>query len=127
MQNKKPIILIILGVTAFFILWRVIFSGKPPIRRNEITEAARMVNPTQRHAKKTNFTEWGRDPFLPKGAAPSASGLTGIIWDEKSPKALINDAIVGVGDKVGNNTVVKIEKDRVILNDGNKDFELKLE
>lgn len=53
--------------------------------------------------------------------------LTGIFLDEKSPKALIGNVVVGIGDNVGGNTVIKIEKDRVILSDGSKDFELKLE
>ena len=40
---------------------------------------------------------------------------------------MIGDAIVRKGDKVGSNTVVDVQKDKVILNDGAKNFELKLE
>ena len=50
--------------------------------------------------------------------------LNGIVWDEENPKAIINGAIIGIGDKLGVNTIVDIKKDRVILNDGAADFEL---
>ena len=40
---------------------------------------------------------------------------------------MIGDSIVGKGDKIDGNTVIEVEKEKVILNDGTKDFELKLE
>jgi hypothetical protein len=52
--------------------------------------------------------------------------LNGIAWDELSPRAVINNVIVGVGDKVGGYQVVQIEPNRVILNDGVNDFELRV-
>jgi len=52
--------------------------------------------------------------------------LSGIIWDAQKPLALINGMTVKVGDAVGNYVIVSIEQDKVILNDGAKDFELKL-
>ena len=137
MQNKKLTILIILGATAVFsLLYGIISTPKgrkkltpkeSAIYRDARTEPEKMISPMKRHAKKTKFTKWARDPFLLKGTASSASGLTGIIWDEKSPKALIDDDIVGIGDKWGGNTVIDIKQDRVILNDGTKDFELRLQ
>ena len=57
----------------------------------------------------------------------SSLSLNGIIWDKKNPKAMLGDAFVKKGDTVGGNKVVDIKKDRVILNDGSKDFELNLE
>lgn len=78
--------------------------------------------------------EWGRCPFSGKvysgavGVGRAISfRLTGIIWDEKNPQALINDTIVSEGDILGSCTVIKIDKNKVILNDGSKDFELRLE
>ena len=52
--------------------------------------------------------------------------LSGIISTEKGSAAVINNNILRAGDKIAVNTVVKIDKDSVILNDGSKDFELKL-
>lgn len=76
--------------------------------------------------------KWSRDPFY--GRVYSAAGegliglqLQGILWDEKKPHALISEEIVSEGDSVGNNIVIKINKDSVLLNDGTKDLELKLE
>ena len=73
-----------------------------------------------------------RDPFsnVPvfTQAKVSAGGtsLSGILWDGIKPMAVINGKIVKAGDSVDNNTVVSIKKDRVILNNGTKDYELKL-
>jgi hypothetical protein len=39
---------------------------------------------------------------------------------------VINHKVVKKGDKAGKNTVVEIKGDRVILNDGSEDFEIKL-
>ena len=83
-----------------------------------------------------------RDPFIPlvdrKGRPVaivegslqfkvSDLSLEGIIWDETKPLAIINDQVVGCGDKVSGVTVVKIEKDKVILNYQNESFDLKME
>lgn len=73
-----------------------------------------------------------RDPFSrstikPIEASYSPMLLSGILWDEKNPSAIINGRIVGIGDKVDGNTVVSIKQDSVILNDGISDFILRLE
>ena len=52
--------------------------------------------------------------------------LMGILWDEESPKVIINDEILGIGDDIDGNTIVDIRQNKVILNDGSKDFELRL-
>lgn len=46
------------------------------------------------------------------------------MWDKEKPLAIINDAIVKIGDKVSGNIIVDIKQDKVILNDGTNDFEL---
>ena len=73
---------------------------------------------------------WGRDPFSGKIYSAASKGvnleLKGILWDEKSPSALIEGEIVKEGDTIGQYTVIKINKDRVILSDGTKNFELKI-
>ncbi|MDD5449468.1 MAG: hypothetical protein PHO42_02595 [Candidatus Omnitrophica bacterium] len=89
--------------------------------RSSDTETAAI--PPPRRAERTRFTSWGRNPFLTRISLTDA-GLAGILWDEKSPKAIIGGSIVGIGDKIGGNTVVDIQKDRVILNDGSENFEI---
>jgi len=59
----------------------------------------------------------------------SAQGisLNGIIFNKDMPVAVINNTIAKEGDLIANNTkIVSIKRDSVILNDGSKDFELKL-
>ena len=74
--------------------------------------------------------KYGReDPFNPvfeRKVMLSGKGLSGIIWDEQDPKAVVDGNIVGVGDRVGLNTVVEITQDRVILSDGSSEIELRL-
>jgi hypothetical protein len=51
--------------------------------------------------------------------------LNAILWDKDQSLAVINHKVVKRGDKAGRYTVVEIKADRIILNDGIKDFELK--
>lgn len=53
--------------------------------------------------------------------------LSGIIMDRNSPKAIINDAIVRVGDMVGGAKVVRITKQSVILMCDGRELALELE
>ena len=140
MKDKKLIILIILMVAAALsLIYGITVSPKgkrgtsvktPVVEQHEGVEPARRIVPTKRRAKKTAFTIWGRNPFVPKQApiAPGAElSLDGIMWHEANPKAMINGIIVGVGDKIGPNKIVSIKKDRVLLNDGIEDFAIRLE
>jgi len=52
--------------------------------------------------------------------------LTGIIWNEQDPKAIINNEIVGVGDEVGEEIVIEITPNSVILSDGTSHSKLRL-
>lgn len=83
----------------------------------------------ERQSPRSSYQIWGRNPFSAKPVSAetvSALTLNGIVWDEKNPRAVINDRIVGVGNKVEGHKVVKIEKYRVVLTDGLVDFELRL-
>lgn len=76
--------------------------------------------------------EWGRCPFCGKIYSGREGGpidlkLTGIVWDEKKPQALINDLIVKEGDSVGHFRVIKIFKDKVqLVSDNGVYFEIRL-
>jgi len=81
--------------------------------------------------ERTKGLRLGRDPFvyrpmITRQETGSGFRITGILWDENSPQAIINGKVVSIGDKVGANMVIDIKQDGVILNDGFSDFELKL-
>lgn len=86
---------------------------------------------SERKVKKTTCTQWGISPFIPPKdtkllkSAPRLN-LTLIFLHKDKPKAVINGKMVGIGDKVENIRVVDIKADRVILNDGIKQFVLNL-
>lgn len=105
-------------------------KAKPPA----VTKALPSSLPSQestpiKKAEKESL-KWGRCPF--SGKVYSAQGqavdlkLSGILWDEKNPQAIINEKVVKQGDLVGNCLVIKINNDCVILSDGEKELELRL-
>jgi type II secretory pathway component PulC len=72
-----------------------------------------------------------RDPFLssknPQELIVSAVKkpavelkLSGILWDDNVPSAIINSSIVKIGDLIEEKTVVDIEKNRVIMMENGK-------
>ncbi|MFH1441891.1 MAG: hypothetical protein ABIH18_07640 [Candidatus Omnitrophota bacterium] len=72
--------------------------------------------------------EWIRDPFSDKIYLSTKGeidlNLSGILWDEKKPSAIISDKVVNEGDTIGKYTVLKINKENVILNDGVQNIDL---
>jgi len=133
-MNKKIKLLIVLGIIAVISLSYGVIAGPrrpsnippeqsgPGLEKSDVSAIQSTVF-ARRRAKRTQFSAPKRDVFLPKSAQ---SGLVGIIWDKTSPKAMIGDNIVGIGDMVDGSRVVDIKEDSVILNDGSKDYELKL-
>lgn len=75
---------------------------------------------------------WGRCPFSGKiytekeGLGIVNLKLDGIIWDRQQPLAVINGRVLEIGGRIEGNTVVDIKEDRVILNNGSNNLELKL-
>jgi hypothetical protein len=78
-------------------------------------------------SKKSSYPDWGRNPFVVSSAVSQEFILGGILWDVNKPAAIINGEVVAKGDSVGSYVVVEVQPDRVILNDGEKDIELRLE
>ena len=74
---------------------------------------------------------WGRDPFVlvqtSSSGMSTSLNLGGILWDKKKPKAMINDNIYGVGDKIGEIEILDIKKDRVIVKEGDATRTIKLD
>lgn len=84
----------------------------------------------------------GRDPFnwsreqinyfksrSPREASNSIAGLTltGILWDDKKPLAIINNAIAGVGDTVNDSVIKEVRRDLVIIEQAGIRYTLWLE
>jgi len=138
-QNKKLIIFIILCIFAVFTLIRgVLVPTRPKLRASSEPEPV-SLNKTvnfieeglslRRNTAKSNYVNWGRNPFT-MGAVIKVGAedtLEGIIWDEKSPLALINGRTIRIGDKLGSDKVIDIQKNKVVLSDGIRERELKLQ
>lgn len=135
MKNKKIIISVILSVAAVFsLLYGTLTPSKirykrasqlADVQEKEAAPAAKRIISPARQAKRSNYSSWGRNPFSESVSKPIT--LTGIIWDNIVPQAVINSEIVKTGDKISGNTVVEIKRNSVILSDGTKNFELELE
>ena len=132
--KKQRLVAVILGVLVV-IIWVRGLTVKPNRSHRGASPAlsrsiARDLQTTKQISQPavSRFTDWGGNPFeverrsnspTPQpGASPSSYVLSGILWDSKSPSAIINGRLVGVGDPVGQWKVVEIHKDRVILSDG---------
>jgi len=75
--------------------------------------------------------EWDRNPFLAIGQEKEATyllglSLTGILWDEEKPLAMINNVVVGVSDTIDHYTVKEISSDTVLLERDGEPFVLHL-
>lgn len=86
--------------------------------------------PLERLQQEAADLKLERDPFTRQPGGTSAGrgpALKGIAWDPQEPTAIISGRIVRIGDEVEGHRVADIQKDKVILNDGTQDIELKLE
>lgn len=133
MRDKKIIIAVLLVI---FAVGSLVYGIIAPVRgkahkgtiiANEPLIPLKGSISVERRAKRSSFKSWKRSPFVSGGSASSDLVLNGIIWNKQKPKAMIGDTIVVKGTKIGDNTVVDIKPDRVILNDGTKEFELRME
>ena len=137
MRDKKLVILIVLSIFAVIsLIYGIVASSKGKVKKAPTVTGENLQQASsqelvfsERRAKRSKFTSWKRNPFtLQKTSSKAFKGLvlSGIMWDKGKPLAIINGEIVKIGDNVSGNIVVDIKQDRVILNDGIKDFELKL-
>ena len=83
---------------------------------------------TSREAQRQQLArlEWKRDPFTQGLVQGHVSGLvlSGILWDPVQPMALINGALVKVGDALGDYHIIDIAQDHVSLTDGTQNFKM---
>lgn len=140
MKDKKIIILGILAFLAVISLIHGVISrprgraARPSAnaagaRENTAAQTAATIGQIRRKAVKSKFTSLKRSPFIPTTASGASSSnliLGGIMWDKKMPKAMISNTVVKKGDRIGGYTVTEINEAAVILSDGIKYLELKL-
>ncbi|MFH1354972.1 MAG: hypothetical protein ABIH19_02355 [Candidatus Omnitrophota bacterium] len=142
-MDKKRIEIIITSalVLVFVLVWartiKVMKKRKTPKPKLAssliVPQSASLAQPTASGVQDITPEEvlsWGKCPFSGKvySSVEKTSGveLSGIIWDEETPMAVINDKILLVGESIGQNTVLSIEKEKVTLSDGSKNTELRL-
>ena len=141
MQKKEKIQL---GITlALVIVLALILMANPRMKRQKTVSAVKQGSAEadsawqevksregqflslEQQAKQLIFK---RDPFtripinLPEGPAPLY--LQGIARDGRGFVAIINDQVVQAGNQIEGSTIVDIQADRVILNNGVRDFQL---
>lgn len=84
----------------------------------------------KRQSQRTTYTEWGRNPFAPKGVPTgiyTKIRLSACLSSDGVPCAIINDEIVHVGDVVDGKTVEEITENSVILSDEKRRYKVILE
>lgn len=138
MEKKDKIQLGITGVLVIillFFLMRAPGKGKrpAPVKAKELATDQNVKEPglytrLEQEIKKMDFK---RDPFSKQSFSdPEESQglyLSGILWDEGNPTAIINDEIVAVGGKINGKKIVAIRKNKVILEADGQTTELSLE
>lgn len=138
MKDKKIIVLVILSIAAVIsLIYGIASPSKSKSRalrrsfsRGEVKNinSEKIETPFKRSAKRTGYSDWGRNPFvLPEIRDSLEVALNGILWDRENPRAIINNKNVKVGDKTGLYTVEEISKDTVVLTDGIRRLELRVE
>ena len=63
--------------------------------------------------------DWRRNPFIRGRVSGSSTAtsldLSGIMWDAQTPTAIVGNEVVMEGDVIGKYTVIKINKNNVII------------
>ena len=84
-----------------------------------------------RKAQKTEYAQWGRNPFMPKGESAGSSlklVLSGIVENNGEICAVVNGVIMKKGDAVNETiTIEDIKRNSVIVAEGSRRYELRLD
>jgi len=101
-----------------------IATPSPP---REPAQDIQLLTHREAQRERAQLLAWGRDPFL-RGSIDStgALSLSGIIWDQASPVALINGMPLTVGEEIDGFRIVEILPDRVTLTDGTTTHHLRI-
>lgn len=145
-SRKEKIILSALGALIAVVWAPVLFSradrrgGKGPSPSSPQDAApAPAPGPADERLGSSAQAQWGENPFVADRSGAGSSGafppnrgetgftLSGILWDAESPSAVINNQVVGVGERLDRWQVTEIRKDRVVLSDGSATQTLRAE
>jgi len=130
-----------LGITGVLVIVLVVFlirafeKGKrpAPVKVKEFVADQSVKEPglytrLEQEIKKMDFK---RDPFSRQSFSDLEESqdlhLSGILWDEVNPSAIINDQIITVGGEINGKKVVEIKKNKVTLEADGQTAELGLE
>ncbi len=122
------------------------YPSGPIVPINPRVETAKIITPAAatspgkmpKEEKKEKKPEI-RDPFLPRIEQAVQNStysikqflmnykVSGILYDDKGPTAIINSKVVRIGDIIVGKTVVDIEKDKIILMENGEVFVLELQ
>lgn len=151
-KNKKLTIALILLICVSIFVWVPNFKFFNPKKQvyslKEFSDKAESLSLSPILGTKkpfqNNYKNWGKNPFVLEedldikkrivsikkelSEEDLASGfiLEGIFWNEERPSALINNQLFQKGTKINENIVLEIMPDQVILNNGTRDFILKI-
>ena len=133
-RNSKLAILIILMIIVILV-WvprgkksKDVSSTTSPVTFKQAIPVMEEVS-----RKRTEFVDWGRNPFAWPQREEKANGVSNltlfsIMWNDNGARAAaINESIVREGDKITDKTVKRIEQNRVILTNGTDDYVLELQ
>ncbi|MBN3039103.1 MAG: hypothetical protein JW869_06810 [Candidatus Omnitrophica bacterium] len=123
MKKIQGIAILAVLVVVALVIWLPKGTKKGQSSSNALAPLANKTVelPNLEDKKRTAYKEWGRNPFVwpsEEAEARVQLNLSGVIWDEESPYALINGEVVHAGDEIGGMKVERIEENRVILSDG---------
>lgn len=137
-KKKRDLIIAVVLVCLFAILFlkNVVFARKRPVPRvgpavertlsvSDLHSAASSLASVRENEKNLVAQEaywekdWGRDPFAPLGSGETASTsnliLSGIVWDEAMPVAMINEKVLRVGDVIEGYRISEIRPSVVVV------------
>lgn len=146
-MEKKKIELIIIGCLVLVFLFTFTNSIARMKPKKTVKAQAPSTGPQSIQRQETLFKirqeekveieegklSWGRDPFVLQGGGGGEidtaenlklMGITG--GKNTNLVAIINDQLVSIGSKVGKFRILKILPNKVIVTDGEKDYELEM-
>lgn len=134
MQSNRKLAILLVLVTAAIFVWVPKSKKTQGVSSTTSLVTFDQAIPVDRKVprRRTEFVDWGKDPFAwlkreEEAGEISDLALSCIIWNDEGSRAVIGKSIVREGDKIGDKTVKRIEQNRVILNDGTKDYVLELQ
>ncbi len=121
-KKKRDLIIAVVLVTLFMLsflknvvqrgsaaraaLVSAVQEGPSPVDLQAAVTSLELVRQNERNLSAQEAfweKEWGRDPFFVLSGEASASAgliLSGIVWDEKMPIAMINEKVLKIGDVI---------------------------